>query len=216
MSSSPLSIEITDIAAGWIGTKIHFCEQEFEFPISTVLWSEKFFYLLGVLYYFSPEFADCDNSEIHEYIDEFNCLDDSSGDECELAYRTEFDWFAEPQYFVWNIERELTLNADFKLKIRCTTNYEREMTTIIDTEVPFKEFCFSVVKAVDKSIKRYGFVGMDVGTYKCRDFNLSHFLYLKAYVLDRLDLIETTFDIQTDEVFSSFEKELELLKIPMM
>ena len=208
---SDIEFKLTEINAGWINTKIRFPRQSIEFPISTVLW-ESFFHFLGILYYYCPEHVDSNNFEMEKYIDEFAYLDDGS----EWAWKTEFDWCAEPQVMTWSIEREITSNEDFNLKIKCTTNLRQsEMTTLFNQEVSFKNFCFSVVKAVDESIKRNGLMGIDQGVFHDREFVLSHFLYLKAYVLDRLDLVAIKYDGEKKEPISKFKNEIELLCLSM-
>ena len=211
MNQSPFRVEITEISSGWIDTKLMYNGKHFDFPISTVLW-ESFFHFLGVLYYYAPEHVDSNNFEMDQYIDEFAYLSDGS----EWAWKTEFDWCAEPHVMTWSIEREITKNPDFNLKVKCTTNRNHpEMTTLFNQEVSFKDFCFSVVKAVDDAIKRNGFMGIDQGVSHDRQFVLTHFLYLKAYVLDRLDLIRIEYEGEQKEPISSFKNEIELLCLSM-
>lgn len=214
MKQSPLTVEITEIAAGWIDTKLCHNGNEYKFPISTIWATQDVFFLLGVLYYFHPTYVESYTAEIERFIDEFE--DAILEDDRSRAHKAKMRWCAEPSIMDWEIERELTDEPDFQLKIRCTTNfYNPEMTTIIETEVPYKAFCYNVVKEVDKAIKKYGFAGLVFGTMFEGLFNLNHFLFLKSYVLNRMDLSNTHNGGIGHETFSSFEKELELLQLPM-
>ena len=58
-------------------------------------------------------------------------------------------------------------------------------------------------------------MGTDEGVFHDWEFILAHFLYIKAYVLDRLDLVEFEYQESRVEPISFFEKEFELLKLPM-
>ena len=230
MHTLPLSIEITNISADHIATKIRFKNRVLEPSFKSGSSGEGLFFLLGVLYYFSPKFVeyrktqkytddlldlDQGETEIENYIEYFQDLDTDSGDQVTLANRAYFSWFnlqgCSISDFEWDIERELTLDSDFKLKIRCSSyDEDDEMITLIDTEVPFKEFCFNVVKTIDDAIKHYGLTGIDSGVvHQGGEFHLRHFLYLKAYLLDRFDLIED------QPTHGSLEREIELLRLPM-
>ena len=208
MSSCPLAVEITKIAAGWIETKLTYNGKTYEFPCSTVWARDDFFFLIGVLFYFHPDHANSYTAEIEHFIEEF---DQKNG-----SHIAKMIWGAEPAIMEWKIERELTDNLDFKLKIRCRSDfYNDDMSTIIETEVPYKSFCYNVIKEVDKAIKRYGFSGVELGTMSSFNFSLHHFLFLKGYVLDCMDLANAFYAGDRNETFSSFEKELELLQLTM-
>ncbi len=209
--NTPLTLEITSIAAGWIDAQLKLKDKTVEFPISIQL-SQGIFHLLGVLYYCSPEHKDSNNSEMEHFIKEWAYLDDGS----EWAWKAEVDWCAEPQVMTWYIEREITDKPDFNLHIRIESNInQEEVKTIFDENIDFKPFCYSLVKTIDDAFKRYGFMGTDEGVFHDREFILAHFLYMKAYVLDRLDLVEIKYQESRVEPISSFEKEIELLKLPM-
>ena len=216
MTSCPLTLEITTISAGWIDVKIQFQNQEYEFPISTTWGTDTIFYLLGVLYYFSPDFVEACISEADTYIDEYKSPREYSTENYLFAYKAICRWCAEPSILDWYIERELVDEEDFNLKIRCESNfYDTEIKTIIDTVVPYKAFTYAVVKAIDDAIKCYGFMGFDESSHRCREFVMVHYLYLKALVLNRQDLIEIHHTGNRWEITSSLEKEFELIKLPM-
>lgn len=81
---------------------------------------------------------------------------------------------------------------------------------LVQTTLPYKSLCYTVVKAINDIMAKQGLLGIN-WTNENQDLNIRHFLHLKAYVMD-LGAIDEYDELTS---YSKLENDLKLLAMPM-
>lgn len=85
---------------------------------------------------------------------------------------------------------------------------------LIVFEISYRDFCFAVVKAYNEYLLKVGFTGFHYGSY-CYEISVHKFLYLKALVLGKLDMVKRVEIGEKECMPSDIHKEIELLLMNM-
>jgi hypothetical protein len=196
-NTCPVQFSISEMFYGHTLVKVDFGEKSDEFCVANYLDSD-FFDLLDVLFWMNPDLYR-------------ECLEP-----LRTAPRSSFVYNSESKAYrlYWNLEGPdvyLTLrpvgtmpDGDVELKI------EDNDSLWIQTVVPYKALCYTVVKAINDLMAKQGLLGM-CWTNESKDLNLRHFLHLKAFALD-LGPID---DCDGFTSYSKLEDDLKLVALPM-
>lgn len=213
---SNIEIDVTYIGVGWQDIILTVDEKKLEFHLSTYS-VEIFSTLLCVLYHMHPlSLSDAYGATGGMYGNVFDYPTENGEIYADIPYKAEFSWGNDIYSIAdWTIQRPKNEKEIFDLDIQIV--YEDIPNNIdsnkINFTVPYKDFCYAVIKAADKLLKEYGLLGYHSSTY-FEDFNLRYFLKLKAYLLNKEEYLEET-EGERYSNKTSIEKELELLMMPM-
>lgn len=207
LDRNTFKLKIVDVNAGWMLIEYEILNQVYRFDMSCYS-TETFDCLLEAAYYFngnnddpnevdgSPNancysyyrYTDTNGKEI--YLDDLpeneeNELRKKYTFAYEGALRMIFEWDEEPGSCKWIIERLNRYDvAESDLRISISNE---EMSTTFD--IGYRDYCYAVVKAYNDYLLKGGFIGFHYGSY-FYEISVHKFLYLKAMILDRMDLIE--------------------------
>jgi hypothetical protein len=224
----PLEIELVPRGAGWTHVYLTTGGKRIKFVITNVM-GEQFSDLVRILYLFTPDQNDSDRiCNLVEYTEgdftfqpgeapEGSTNDPQSASTVhfiEIPHTAEFIWNEEPSFSRWILEREPNLDTDFAVKLHIEIQRYEDGEATYDFEFRYKDLCYAVAKACTKVLKEYGFWGYHVSTYH-EEFCIHHLLFLKAVVLDCLDVREWTQHLSGHGEVTRIEDEIELLLFDM-
>lgn len=193
----PVQFSISEMFHGHTLVKVDFGEKSDEFCVANYLDSD-FFDLLEVLFWMNPDLY-------REGLEPLRTAQRKS-----YVFKSESNSY----WLYWNLEGSdvyLTLrpvgtmpDGNIELKI------ERDDEMWIQTIVPYKALCYTVVKAVNDLMAKQGFLGI-CWSNESKDLNLRHFLHLKAIAMD-MGPID---DCDGFTSYSKLEDDLKLVALPM-
>jgi len=233
LDRNTFKLKIIDVNAGWMLVEYTLGDITNKFDITCVM-GDGFDCMLDAAYYFKGDHHDpqeeCGTNYSNHYSyfryvgddgKEFY-LDDLPEEE-EKAYwrehssiaegplRMKFTWDSEPIECEWTIERLSRYDVDESdLRITVCDDDEDPITF----EIGYRDFCYAVVRAYNEYLLKVGFTGFHYGAYYY-EISVHKFLYLKALVLGKLDMVER---VEVDKKLcmpSDIHKEIELLLMEM-
>ena len=125
-----------------------------------------------------------------------------------MLYKAEFVWDEEPNSIRWTIEKPLTIQDDFTLKIKIELSGENCREYVY--EVDFREFCYALTKALTEAVKTVGICGYCNETWR-GDFKVEQFILVKAFALNRMEIIRSKYSEKLNLSCSDIQNELALI-----
>ncbi len=225
-----VKFEVVVWGGGWEDYKLSVNDTE-HYLLTTCIWAKyELGELIEALCCMSPDFYQYCYGTDYAYLDRcdkpFRVIKKKNGDRlvesvdeegyeggdivfCEdIPQVVHLSWDAEGRSTDWIIERTITADNDFTLRIRIETHYEDEEQ--FDFTVSYKEFALAVADGCIKALKRHGFFGWEKSNYG-HQLDLKQIIYLKAIGKDRLPDIEMTCPYEKEGEVTSFEKEMDIL-----
>ena len=165
--------------------------------------------VLGALYYLHPSKTRVPTAEKDTYLCGLHLPSH------EVVYQFGFSCFYSSPYF--DEEARVLMEARsighedsvFELSYQTCPRGKARSTFRFVVRLRYRDLCRVIVTAFDRAIKKYGFLGLGNDVIGNDEVVMRHFLFLKAYLLDRLEELETT--TTNEEPRSNFLKECELL-----
>ena len=165
--------------------------------------------VLGALYYLHPSKNRVSSSEKDDYLSALHLPDKT------IIYQFEFNRFYSSRRFdeeasvLFEAKTIGSIDSVIKMTYRICPKGKAHWMNRFAVRLRYRDLCRVIVMAFDRSLKKYGFLGLGNDSIANDDLVMRHFLFLKAYLLDRvadLDVMTTN-----DEPCSNFLKECEVL-----
>ena len=168
---------------------------------------------LGALYYLHPWKTRTLSSKKDCYVSALHLPNK------EIVYQFEFSSFYSSYCF--DEEAKVLIEASsigrddsvFELSYQTSPRGQSRFHKRFVVRLCYRDLCRVIVSAFDRAIKKYGFLGLGNDVIGNDEVVMRHFLFLKAYLFDRLEELETT--TTNEEPRSNFLKECELLMAPL-
>lgn len=196
-NTCPIQFSILEMYYGRTLVKVDFEGESDEFYIANYLDSD-FLDLMQVLFWMNPKFYR-ENLESLRTAPRTTLIYDAETNSYKLYWNLEG-----PDVYVMLRPTAAMPEGDLELKIQVNDRLW------IQTVVPYKALCYTVVKAINDLMAKQGFLGL-CWTNESKDLNLRHFLHMKAFAMDLGSIDE--FDDFTS--YSKLEDDLKLLALPM-
>ena len=228
----PIEIKLVPYGGGWTDVYLYFGDKEIYLIISNVVGGDDFSTLIKTLCYLDPDYRDTqtmfDLAEEKDCICEYDDTDTTVvkgfaekghtnyNDENvrSIPWKTSFCWDGEGSGSRWVIERVLSDDGSFMIKVHITS-FDGEDTHDYEYIVRFEDMCYAVAKAATRALKRHGIYGFHVSTYT-DDINIRELLYLKCKALDNYEVRELSNVCDMEHGSrSNLKNELELLLFDM-
>lgn len=224
-----IKMRIVPYGAGWTDVYMDFGTGELYFIISNCV-GDNFTDFMRLLYHMFPQENEpecCDDRMEYKYA---VCRRTENGYETEyivedardielnavyheVPWKAEFVWDGEGASSIWHMEREANEETDFVMSVDVKLCRGEERSYHFN--VSYRDLCYAFAKAYTEMIKKHGFIGYHHAVYS-EDIHMRYFLFLKAYALDCLDMIELTYYEEKGEgERTSLKNELELLLFDM-
>lgn len=224
-----IKMKIVPYGAGWTDVYVDFGEEELYFIISHCMGDNftDFMKLLSHMYPSKNDLEEFEDDMEYQYAvkklteDGYKTdfiIENLSGISFPVVYqkipwKSEFTWDEEGACSVWHLEREPNEETNFILHI--DIEIDRNEKKKYHYNVHYKELCYAVAKAYTEMLKKHGFMGYHQAVYS-EDIQMRYLLFLKAYALDCMEVIETTSSsVKGEGDKSSLENELKLMLFDM-
>ena len=164
---------------------------------------------LGALYYLNPLKNRVASSEKYDYLTALHL------ENKEIVYQFQFLRFYSSHRFDEEarvlIEAKTIGSADSVMELTyqiCPQDIVR-YRNCFTVRMRYRDLCRVIVTAFDRAVKKYGFLGLGSDLIGNDSLVMRHFLFLKAYLLGRLEDLEVL--TTNEQPRSNFKKECELL-----
>ena len=169
--------------------------------------------VLGALYYLHPSKNRVSSAEKDDYLSALHLPDKT------IVYQFEFNRFYSSRRFdeeasvLFEAKTIGSIDSVIEMTYRTCPKGKANWVNRFAVRLRYRDLCRVIVTAFDRAIKKYGFLGLGNDLIANDDLIMRHFLFLKAYLLDRLAELEIM--TTNDESKSNFMKECELLMVDL-
>ena len=208
--------KITDYDAGWMCVDFAIQGDRYCLPISLFM-GYSMFYLLGVLYCMHPQCPlGCLEREL--YLNDYLDKDEVGQLEVYHGDRARFNWDGEGRKIIWSMQKARNENrAQSQLSVNLQHFQNDQLIADKTYEIGYRALTEAVVRCLDAFIREYGLVAIGRDAFSGDFFRVRRFIFLKAYVLGRLNEVLLREDPTKMSVAkkSDFAAEMSILTAPL-